>query len=270
LLVLTLAACSWVILSRRRRKDVISAAAFGLVLLLAYLVAALNPHKQIYFGLTFDILLALGALIHVGRLMRSERLGRDGFPMVSVFLAGMTVLGVCFFRWPPRSDRASDWVQNRTEIVNGIYRDIVGTRTVAAPTTAMPASATHGQARTRPRVLLTGIGFVNPWIFRYMALKDSVPADFFAVGDVAEVRAITPAFDGADFIVTSESNSQVFAQNLLSSRVQDELLAALRARPEFEEIDHFTFQWTGRRAYVFRRKSGGPAPAITRTIHLPA
>jgi 4-amino-4-deoxy-L-arabinose transferase-like glycosyltransferase len=257
LLTLALAASTGVVLARQRRKDVVSISTFGLILLLAYLIAALNPHKQIYFGLTFDILLAFGTLIQVGRLMRSERFRRDGFPKVSVAFAGVAVLGICFFRWPPHSDRASDWVQNRTEIVNGIYRDVVGPRTDAIASSGMPALIAQGQARPKPRVLLTGIGFVNPWIFRYMALKDSIPAEFSAAGDVADVNAITPAFDGADFIVTSESNSLVFAENLLSSRVQDELLIAVRSRPDFEEIDQFTFQKTGRRVYVFRRKTYG-------------
>ena len=247
LLVAFLLALTALFLLRRRRLDLVTGAALALVLLLSYAIPTVNQTKQEFFGLTFHIMLAYLVIYLLGRLILSERLSRDSewlLPLrrvrvMPVVLLAMLAWGLCVFQWPTRhANFNTDWMVNRRQIVDGLYRTIL-------------KNAPHDQ----PRVLLTGIGDVNVPLLEYMARRDMVPLDaYIPEPDTDDPQPYLSALPDVDFVIAAESGTSLVSDFLASYRIQDYLLAKVRAREEFAEIARFTYRRTGRNFYLFQRR----------------
>lgn len=258
LLLALLASCGAAVGFIRRRADVVRSAGVVMIVLLAYAIVVANHLKTESFGLTFDTLLAFAVVFLIGRLLVVERARRWRIPWVSIVVVLAALQGMYFFQWPTRvGNYYARWIQNRRDIVDGIFNSVVAHSTFAGwdgappPDPSIPVS--EKVAAHNPKVVFCGVGDVNDQVLTYMALKKRIPLTFYFNQWAPTPEAIIADFDSADFLVACESKSGIVADFLPFSPWQDQLLAAARGRPEFKTIGKFTFERTGRSLYLFER-----------------
>ena len=204
------------VLRSKRVQDRVQGAVLASMLLLAWLQPTLNPHKQQYLGLTFQIFLVLVSLRVVSRfILAGSQPGkfywRDAVPIVLV------VLGLIFCQ-PPTTIRFTRSERDaRTRIVNGVYSTIW--------TEAARHPAPDGR---RPFVLLTCAGDINGALYLYYAMRDSRPLDIYMPPDSDKPEVFAPFYDPATFVIASEPDSQIYVDYLLSSHIQPDLLHDIR------------------------------------------
>jgi hypothetical protein len=105
-----------------------------------------------------------------------------------------------------------------------------------------------------PTVFLCGIGDVNPPLLQFMAAQQSIPLKFQFNATSGNADDFIKDFEDADFIFCAQSRTSLIADFLPSSGLQDALLAAVRARPQFRQVGEWTFMKTGRSLYLFQRQ----------------
>ena len=178
-------------------------------------------------------------------------LGRSPLWLVSAGLVLVTGYGVVSFSWPTRiGDASADWLRNRRQIVEGVYAAVI--------------NGSHDHANSR--VFVTCVGDVNRSVLNYMAYRDIQPVAFYDVpyGDNASIA--TAEFDRADMVVAAEAGSGLIADFLPNYKIQDKLLADLRAPRTSSRPGGSS---TSRRARGFTcssgpaRSSGGPTPTTS-------
>src|SRR5207248_1169065 len=108
------------------------------------------------------------------------------------------------FQWPTRfGNYYAQWMQNRREIVDGIFNSIVAHSTFAgwdggpAPDLTIPPFEKVTVAA--PKVVLCGVGDVNDQVLTYMALKKRIPMKFWFNQWAQTPDAIIRDFDSAEF-----------------------------------------------------------------------
>lgn len=211
---------------------------FGLaaVTLAAYLVPTVGRANNPFFAQAFQYLLLFSAVLALRTLgIAAASAGVPRRLLRTVALVPMIGLAI-LFRWPQVcGPRNADWMLNRREIVAGIYDTI------------------RARARGPSRVLLTTIGDVNPCTLNYFALRDDLPLQFFAGEYLIRPSEMLALCEGADFVVASEAGNELQAHFLPSAGIQDEVLAELNRRPQFEPVFRATFRRSGRGFVVFQR-----------------
>ena len=236
----------------RRRKDCILGAALAIMVVLTWLFPTVNPHKQMYLGLTFQVFVVMLAMYEIRRIILDNprprpRLWPDVLPI------GLAVLGPVFFRWPEFARYSPAERKNRIDVVKGAYDAI---------------AAGGKNATAKPLVIINGNGDINASLYQYFALRDSLPMDVTTPPDTNDVTIYAPRFNEATFIVAADPNSGVFAAFLLNAQIQGELLDQVRARTDFQEVfshmgaGHHSFVWIDPglhlhvypSVYVFQRK----------------
>lgn len=242
-----------------RRGDRARGGAVIMLLALAFLIPTALKTKQPFFGLAFDTVLAFSAIFLLGRLLRAERFG-NGRKLATTALVVAAGIGVWNFQWPsPRYGSASTgWQEQRRQIVEGVFHTIVSHSTFnsidVSPLPDPSVCEDEKCTAPMPTVLLCGIGDVNPPVLHFLAAQQSIPLNFQFNATSNRAEDFVKDFDNADFIYCAQSRTSLIADFLPSSGLQDELLAAVRARPQFKQVGAWTFMKTGRSLYLFQRQ----------------
>jgi hypothetical protein len=103
------------------------------------------------------------------------------------------------------------------------------------------------------RVLVQGLGDINPALLDYMAAKHQRDFAFVDLPDTADLEPAFAEWDRADFVVASQQGTKITAEFLTRYRTLDTLLARLRQRRDFREIGFFPFALSGKGYYVFQK-----------------
>lgn len=246
-----------VVLARRRRAEIIRGCTIWTAVTLSAAIAVVNMTKSEYFGLTFDILLALWAVYSLALMLRIEAQSSRRLPWASAVLPIATVIGLVFFQWPPRyGSFSADWVINRNDIAYGIYHSIFD-HTIQPVYEGVPASAllpaNNRLISNRPRVIFTAVGDLGPPLFEYMSIRDLHPAIWSQPVITDNVEDYLAQLPNADYVVAAEQGSGLIGDFLPGYSIQDKLLATLRARHDFREIGRFPFIRNGKGFVLFQR-----------------
>jgi hypothetical protein len=231
---------SWaVVLMRWQRREITRMIVMALLLLGTYVMAAMNPVKSLFFGLPFQTCLVLLAVQALGYLIANIRLP----VLATAFSFCAAVVAMYLMQWPVRNgDYNSPQQTSLRQIPSGVF-DTVTQRQGARPA----------------RVLIMGVGAVNPAVMTYRAIQQQRDVSYYGIDDASTIPQYVAEWDNCDFIVASQSDTKVTAGFLLSYRLLDELLGRLRERKDFKAIGFFPFVYSGRGYYVFE-KVRPPAP----------
>jgi hypothetical protein len=252
----------------RRAGDRIVAAALAAMLVLTWLQPTLNPHKQLYLGLTFQVFLVLLGLHVLNRFIIgpgewNRRLPRYAAPIaLAVSIAVVLVMVRMRFDGNAYPDEQR---RNRTRIVNAIYDEI--------------SRRAHAEGVT-PNVLLSGAGAINGSLYRYYALKESrqfgLKFGIYTPPDSKDADVFASMLEHHNFVVGADPGAGFYAENLWSTQIQGALLEKIREYrhvntltlrvdaglhlrgqadwEEFEQIGKYTDPRVGRSLYLFQRR----------------
>jgi hypothetical protein len=252
LLLIAIILCAAIVrlLLRARRRELVRAAAIGLLLLGSYLISALMKNKSVFFGLGFQTLLLFVAVIALRDLLLGERLGRlrrpwrwrrvpllgGRLPLAAGGLVCLAAIGVAAWGWPPRyGDRGEDSILNRRQIVDGIYRDIRDNTDYAAPV-----------------VFVTAPGDANDRLLGYMAMKEGRTMYPYALLDHSDDPVYVEAeFNKAHFVVASDAGSGLIADFLPEYTIQNHLVQVLAGRRDYALVGRYIYAPAGRGFYLF-------------------
>lgn len=235
------------VLYRKRRREIAFAGSMLIVAAAMYIIPAAS-RKSPFFGVPFQMMLVLGALLSVRMILLQVGFavrtrvsnGSHSEPYIRAsIVTALALFGFLVFQWPERrGDYASPETLSRQTIVDAIHAQI----RVKAARDAVP-----------PRIFVTTAGDITARLIRYLALKDETPVDAFDHPNESDLDLFRRSIGRADFVVASESGSEIVATNLPSARVQDQVLDLLRRDPRFRVAGHYPFIRTGKGYYVFER-----------------
>lgn len=220
------------------RPRLLRMSAVTAMLFLAYLIPTMNHIKQQFFGLTFQIMLVLASVCVLKNWLLIERYRRPRVPVATFVLLATLLYSFDVFRMPAAwGDYTSPWIVDRRQNAYDLYHAVLQNDTTVG----------------RPvRVFATFTGDANPSLLNYMALRDQIPLECYSLPDSSDVAPTLAELDHTDFALAAESGSGLVADFLLSSALQDRVLAALRAREDFVEVAHATFHQTSKNIYLFK------------------
>ncbi len=245
------------VVARRSRMEIVTHTMMLVALVMAYFQVTLSPVKSPYYGVTLPMLLALEALYWLGQLLDREQRGGWRFGWATALAVIAVGWGACIFRWPPGHQGGNDpVVAARNALVFAVYHDVLNHTITPVPGSKTPDSTAPIGSKiisNSPKVVFNSIGDVNPSLFIYLSYRDRTMGQWIQVPDVDDPRPYHLAWENADFVIASESGTGVIADFLLSSRIQDQLLADLQARKDFKQIGKYPFITTRRSVYVFQR-----------------
>lgn len=226
--------------ARRHKPHLVRAAALALLLLSAYLLVTFNQTKQMFFGLTFHILLMYLAVLNLRDLLiyLHTHAPRRGGWVAGLLLIGVVIWGAFGFNWPGRyGDFSSDWMLNRREIVYGVFDSI------------------HDRVGDQPaKILLTTTGDINPDLMLYESQKRLARMAFFRVSDSnTNLADRVTELDRADYAVASEPGSTLVADFLPGNRLEGPILEVLQHRHDYKQVARFEFRKKGKSFFVFQR-----------------
>lgn len=218
------------------RESMANTVAYSSAILVAYLGVTLNWQKSEFLGLAFQMSLVFFTVLILRGMVDLEKGRGWRMPWARVMIVTTAIAGLMLFRWPaflPQKDTAR--AEDIKRIDDGIMDAIVSSSGSAPATIAV---TTTGRA-------------LNVSLFNYFAMKRRLPYDFeylAAAGKMEEQRAAWPS---ADFVIVGEPGNSESFKLQHSYGIQEQLIAALRARPDFAAIASIP-TLNGKRIFIFQ------------------
>jgi len=236
LLAIILGAAVIRIFWRRRRSEMIQAACFAILIFAAYAISTGLKNKSYFFGLGFQTLLVLVAVLALRGLLLGERLKARPFPVAAVAFLFLTCAGVAAWGWPPKNgDFGADWVRNRKEIAYGIYNDIRDNPDYSDPVVFIPAP-----------------GEINRDLISYLAMKEGRSIEPYEPPDLSADPTYSLAqFNKVQFVIIADQGSGLIADFLPQYTIQDKLIKILQSRRDYAQVGRYVFHKTGLGYYLF-------------------
>lgn len=220
------------------------AAAMGCLLALLYAMASLNRMKSEFLGLPFQVLLAGTAVAGIGAMLRAG--GTQRVVGTAAMVAGLAA-GLVLFRLPRPWHGPDDAIAAaKQRLVADVYREL----------------QTLGLARG-DLVVMTSIGTLNPDLLRLAALRDGAGLEFWGSQYLSSVEAFEGHLTAAAAVIATEPGlGPPFVLDRYRTAVafpiadlQEGLMAALRAMPEFEQAARVPVPGTEKHVLLFKRRS---------------
>lgn len=225
----------------RKRDEIADAIAYAAVIFVAYLGPTLNWQKTQYLGLVFHVSLVFFSVLILHHLVELERERGWKIPWARVLIISTAILGMLFFQWPASRSpeeiaRAGDGRQITDRILDAIV---------------------HSSGSSASTTVVTTSGYVSSSLFNYLALERRLPLAFVGLGASGDLEQLRNAWSKGDFVVAGERDNSETDTFLRSYAIQDQVLAELRARPDFVEIAAVS-TLNAKRFFVFQNISRRP------------
>jgi len=228
---------------------------------------AINHHGNPYFGLVFQILLILLALLTLAAGWNVVTTRNQPWRFAGICLAGLlfispSLLGSPWPRFRHAEHRAKLEVIKYARSVNeAVYR----------------ALSEDLVSADQANVLITTYGIVSNHTLQWLADKEMVPLNFVGLPNKSEQDLIQflnqrdEYHPGFDFVVATEPGAYGVHDFLPSARTAGFMLKQVRENPEFFEIGHIPVP-DGTSVRIFQRKGnfGGWTAATGLSARLPA
>lgn len=203
-----------------------------LTLAVTYALPTSLPNKTSTVGSPLQFLIVLTAVLCAFDILRRFP---SGSALPAIALACVSVL---FFRLPaPLDARDSPAVVARNRTLTGLID-------------ALSAQ----QLQEGERVFVTTVGFIGSTTLRYEFRKRRLPAaHFFDYGLLDDPTQVSPAIQGAAFVIATEPGNDEVFYTAPSAFIQAQTLALVQQNLNFAEIARF-YTWRGKRYYLFGKR----------------
>jgi hypothetical protein len=202
----------------RSRRETITLCCYAAMVLLAYLIPAINWQKQVFLGSVFYLLILAGLMVSLRVLwLRWRRWG------AAIVLAAL-LCGTLGFVWPEnKGNRADPKVIARNGVIEQIYA-------------AIRADLPSGQGK----VFLTFVGNVNQDVLELEALKDGITDyDIRALPLSADPDDYRQRYDENDLVLASDPGNPETEIGFPSTAFLATSLAMIRARTDYHLVASF-------------------------------
>jgi hypothetical protein len=214
------------------RQRFLRAACLGLITLVTYLVPTMVGIKNPFFAMQFHVLLVLGGVWVMRMFLVHGREWGIGWSRFLPLTLGTAAGGVFWPLIPVGPEGSTAAAYNR--VIAGV------------------TSAVLDHAPPHSRVFLTGSGWLNAQQLTYLGWKHDNPLDASDRSYSSDLADEVHGFDESDFVVAADSRVGEFYNFLPAAAVQDQSLASIRQRGDFQLVATVPSE-TGGKFYVFQR-----------------
>jgi hypothetical protein len=220
--------------NRNSLNKLLRALSLGLIAFIAYIVPAMNPVKNPFFGSEFQLLLVLGTILVVHMLLVPENPKHPtGFGVL--LLCAMTALGLAVWHFPPPIDAPNGQATaNINRVAHSVERIV------------------FDNVSPNANVFVTSAGSLSYGTLYYLLRQDGkeiVASDAHRLTDLDLYRQ---RFEQADVVVAAEPGVDEFENWLPSYGILGQTLRMLRESPGFHEVGSVPSE-SGKRFYIFAR-----------------
>jgi hypothetical protein len=208
------------------------ALSMALIAFVAYIIPALNPVKNPFFGSEFQILLVLGTILVMHMLLAPKDPKRPtGFGVF--LLVGMTAVGLAVWQFPPALN--AEMTANSNRVVHYVEQAILDNA---------PANA---------NVFVTSAGRVNSSSLYYLMQQEGRPINSTDIHRLVDLNLYKQQFETADIVVAAEPGVDEFENWLPSYKILDQTLQLIRDSADFHQVGSVASQ-SGKRFFIFARQ----------------